>query len=85
MKGKDLPLRLHGCQRKLVGQAMRMLDLNDLTWYDFSERKGRRDASVGYGGRSNRNRGSTCRACDNSPQLKLGASQFDRTPNGDRP
>ncbi len=21
----------------------------------------------------------------NSPQLKLGASQFDRTPNGDRP
>ncbi len=22
---------------------------------------------------------------DNSPQLKLGASQFDRTPNGDRP
>ena len=34
MNGKGLPLRLHCCQRKLVRQAMRMLDLNDLTWYD---------------------------------------------------
>ncbi len=34
MNGKGLPLRLHCCQRKLVHQAMHMLDLNDLTWYD---------------------------------------------------
>ncbi len=34
MNAKSLPLRLHCCQRKLVRQAMRMLDRNDLTWYD---------------------------------------------------
>ncbi len=38
MNGKGLPLRLHGCHRKLVRQAMRMFDLNDLTWYDFYNR-----------------------------------------------
>jgi hypothetical protein len=41
MNGKDLLLRLHGCQRKLVRQAMRMLDLNDLTGCNFYERRGR--------------------------------------------
>jgi hypothetical protein len=30
MNGKGLPMRLH-CQRKLVRQAVHMLDLNELT------------------------------------------------------
>jgi hypothetical protein len=38
MSGKDLPMRLHGCNRKLVRQARRMLDQNDLTWYAFYNR-----------------------------------------------
>jgi len=31
-------MRLHYCYCKLVRQAMRMLDLNDLTWYAFYNR-----------------------------------------------
>ena len=38
LDGKGLPLRLHCCHRKLVSQAMRMLDRNDLTWYAFYNR-----------------------------------------------
>jgi hypothetical protein len=40
MNWKNLPMRLNGYHRKLVCEAMRVLDLNDLTWYDFSRREG---------------------------------------------
>jgi hypothetical protein len=34
MNGKNLPPRLHCCHQKLVHEAIGMLDLHDLTWYD---------------------------------------------------
>ena len=37
MNGKGLPLRLQCSHRKLVRQAIRMLDQNELTWYDLAE------------------------------------------------